>query len=384
METDASGNQLTLETDPAGTPNPGTFVDLKIAVSESGAFSLSYKGTDFFKDLAIPGWSPRAGRFIIGGRTGNAADNTWIDDLSVTTITADQIRPYVSNITPALQGLRDVLDNQQISFVISAPGFDVVDTSIKLAINGVDVSSSLVVGPGGGGPFDKTASYTPAAPYPLGSRQEAVLTWSDNGTPAGSGSSRILFWVGPIPTVGTLFIEAEDFNYNDGTTSGLFFDFGSPAGSYNTLGAVNGVDHNQAGGTGNPDSDLYRTEQPNNGISVPGTPDNMRAGVVIDPDYKVGWNDAGDWYNYTRTFPNTTYKIYGRFASGGLDTHAQLDRVTSDPSQPNQTSVPLGRFDGEATAGWDTFCFIPLRSASGDDVIVRLKDLTTLRVTALA
>ena len=382
VEKDPSGNPISLETDPAGTPNPGVFVTLTFSVSESGSFSLTYKGLELFKELAIPGWAPRAGRWIIGARTGNANDNNWIDDLNITTITPDQIRPYVSGITPTRNLLRDLLDNQEIGFVISAPGFDVVDTSIKLAINGTDVSSSIVVGPGGGGPFDKSVTYTPPAPWPLNSRQEAVLTWSDNGTPAGSGVSRLVFWVGPIPIVGTLFIEAEDFNYTDGTTGGLFFDFGSPNGSYNTLAAKHDTDYHEAGS--NTDSPLYRVLTPPNGISVPGTPDNLRAGVPLDNDYKVGWNDAGDWYNFTRMFSNTTYKIYGRFASGGLDTHSQLDRVTSDPSQPNQTTVPLGRFDGDATGGWDTFCFIPLRNASGEDVILRLKDLTTLRVTVLS
>ncbi|MFL6543662.1 MAG: hypothetical protein ACJ8LM_00575, partial [Candidatus Udaeobacter sp.] len=108
---------------------------------------------------------------------------------------------------------------------------------------------------------------------------------------------------------------------------------------------------------------------PPNGISPPGTPDNLRAGVAISPDYKVGWNDAGDWYNFTRTFPNTTYKIYGRFASGGADTHVDLSRVTSDPTASGQTTASMGTFDGDATSGWDTFCFIPLRNASGQDVV---------------
>jgi hypothetical protein len=375
------GGQMSIETDPAGTPAPGTFVDLNISVTESGAFSLTYKGVELYKELALPGWAPRAGRWVIGGRTGNANDNHWIDNLNINTISADQIRPYVSGITPSAQGLRNLLDSQPIVFNVSAPGFDLVDASVKLTLNGVDVTSSTVIAPGAG-PFDKTVTYTPTAPYAPGSRQEAILTYSDNGTPAGAGVARIVFWVSPVPILGTLYIESEDFNYNDGTTSGLFFDFGSPSGSYDGKGAVQGVDHNQGNGTGNPDSDLYRTEQPNNGISVPGgAADAQRGDITITPDYKVGWNDAGDWYNYTRTFPNTTYKIFGRFSSGGADTHAQLDRVTGDRSLPNQTTVPLGRFDAEATAGWDTFCFIPLRNANGDDVIVRLKDVTTITDT---
>jgi hypothetical protein len=88
-------------------------------------------------------------------------------------------------------------------------------------------------------------------------------------------------------------------------------------------------------------------------------------------------------FNYTRTFPNTTYKIYGRFSSGGANTAAQLDKVTSDRTVSPQTTQPLGTFRDLTTGGWDSFCFIPLRDASGNDVIVRLNGLTTLRVTTL-
>ena len=36
--------------------------------------------------LALPGWAPQAGwRFGIGGRTGGATDNHWIDDLLIET-----------------------------------------------------------------------------------------------------------------------------------------------------------------------------------------------------------------------------------------------------------------------------------------------------------
>src|SRR5262249_18373875 len=115
-----------------------------------------------------------------------------------------------------------------------------------------------------------------------------------------------------------------------------------------------------------------------------GTDGFDRAGTTITCNYIVGWNDPGDWLNFTRDFPNTTYKVYGRFASGGLDTHVNLAKVTSDPTQPNQTTVSLGNFDADATGNWDSFCFVPLRDTTGKDVIVRLSGLTTLRATTVA
>src|SRR6185436_17266729 len=149
-----------------------------------------------------------------------------------------------------------------------------------------------------------TITHTPAAPFAAGSSHEAVLTFTDSQSPA-IRTARNVFYVTPVVASSargtTLFIEAEDFNAFDGVTAGIFFDFGAPNGSYDTRPAKHDVDYHLSGT--NPDSPLYRVLNPPNGISVPGTPDNLRAGVSITPDYKIGWNDTGDWFNYTRTFP---------------------------------------------------------------------------------
>ncbi|HXJ57315.1 MAG TPA: carbohydrate-binding protein [Verrucomicrobiae bacterium] len=387
VETDASGNPISLETDPAGTPAPGTWVDLEVNLSACGSVSVRYKGLDIFKDV-VTGYTSREGRFVLGARTGGANDNNWIDDLQITT-TVGANAPRVASALPAGNPGRDVSEASVVKFVIDYSGspFQPVDSSVRLVLDGTDVTTS------GGTAIVKdatakttTITHTPAAPFAAGSRHEAVLTFNDSETPAVPCTARNVFYVTPVVASSalgtTLFIEAEDFNAFDGANAGIFYDFGSPNGSYNTLAAKHDVDYHLAGS--NPDSPLYRVLNPPNGISVPGTPDNLRAGVAITTDYKVGWNDAGDWYNYTRTFPNTTYKVYGRFASGGVDTHVDLSKVTSDPAQSGQTTVSLGTFDADATGGWDTFCFVPLRDRNGKEAIVRLNGKTTVRVTTLA
>jgi hypothetical protein len=383
VEKDGAGNPLSLETDAAGTPDPGTFVDLEITLSPCGAVSVKYKGIQIFQDV-VTGYSPRAGRFVFGARTGGAWDNHWIDDLMITTSIEDA-PPFVRSPIPALYPARDVSENQNIHFTIDGSlSFYATDlSSIRLVVDGVDVTSSAVITPGAA---ETAVDYAPATPWAPASAHVGVLTYMDDDVLyPGTRTARVVFYVTPVvasTAAGTtLFIEAEDFNYFDDFDAGLFFDFGSPNGSYSGLKAKHDVDYHLA--ASNPDSPLYRVLSPPNGISVPGTPDDLRAGVAITPDYKVGWNDPGDWYNYTRTFPNTTYKIYGRFASGGAATHVNLSKVTSNPAVGGQTTVSLGTFDGDATGGWDTFCFIPLRNASGQDVIVRLNGLTTVRVTTL-
>ncbi len=386
VETDSAGNPISLETDPAGTPAPGTWVDLEISVTPAGAVSVKYKGIQIYQDVPT-GFTSRPGRFVVSGRTGGANDNHWIDDLQITTTTSGDSHPYVSSSLPAGNPARDATGTQ-LQFVVDSlfSFFDPV--SPQLLVDGVDVTANpatTIVSDEGLRTL--TVTYTPPTPWEPSSRHEAVLNYSDTDTPPVSGTVRKTILVSPVvPATAagtTLFIEAEDFNYSDGVTHGQFYDFGSPAGSYNTKAAGHDVDYHLA--ASNPDSPLYRVLTPPNGISIPGVPDNLRAGVPIDVtmDYKVGWNDPGDWFNFTRTFPNTTYKIYGRFASGGLPTAAELSKVTSDPTAGGQTTASLGTFRAEATEGWDTFCFIPLRDASGQDVIVRLNGLSTLRVTCL-
>jgi hypothetical protein len=141
--------------------------------------------------------------------------------------------------------------------------------SIVLRVNGTDLTSDPNTTIVHTAP-DTVVTYTPSTPWPLNTRHEAVLTFKDSSMNLCTG--RALFYTAPVPQEGALFIETEDFNYFDSAeqTSGHFFDFGSPVGSYNGLSAKNGIDYFQV--TGNPDSDVYRTEDVQFGISVPGAP----------------------------------------------------------------------------------------------------------------
>lgn len=188
------------------------------------------------------------------------------------------------------------------------------------------------------------------------------------------------FELGPEPLPAeTLFVEAEDYNYSsDGVTGGQHANFGDPSCSLRGLGAIEGVDFHEV--VAKNDQAGYRDANgPETGKL--GTDGTERGVNTVDCSYILGWNDAGDWVNYTRDFPTATYKIYGRFASGGADEHSQLDKVTSDPTQPDQTTSPLGLFDSEATHNWDGFHFVPLKDAAGKDALVKLSGVTTLRWT---
>ena len=138
------------------------------------------------------------------------------------------------------------------------------------------------------------------------------------------------------------FVEAEDFNY-DGGAFKTFEEVGT-GGSYEGLGAVTGIDFNNSGNA----SEKYRVIPGNH----PGMTESMwdaerggGNGFSMEVDFKMGWNDDGDWYNYTRDFPEGgSYAVYGRFSSGGAAINSKLSIVTSDTPAADQTVEDVGTF----------------------------------------
>ncbi|MBI4658882.1 MAG: hypothetical protein HY735_08565 [Verrucomicrobia bacterium] len=188
---------------------------------------------------------------------------------------------------------------------------------------------------------------------------------------------------------GTLFIEAEDFNYGGGKyvtdkPTGLSGTY--PGGSYRDLGtdADAGIDWNAPGGNaGQP----YR---PGTGVAA-GKPNQHTDGIPrgsfdVQINHVVGWNDGGDWYNYTRVFPTPAldYNIVGRLSSGGNPINGQFDQITAGVKTANQTLKKVGVFKpGRATAGWDIMEWFPLTDDAGKAVSVNIGGEYSFRFTTL-
>lgn len=176
-------------------------------------------------------------------------------------------------------------------------------------------------------------------------------------------------------------VEMEDFNFNAGEwvpepqTNGYARDI-------QPIPAVQGVDvfDSNLGGGGN---QAYRDA----GLFTEGNGDTKRAPYMGTgmTDYNVGWFDAGDWGNYTRPYPAGTYYVYYRVGSdaGGIGS-ATLSLVTSDRSQPDQTTTVLGTFTF-SSEGWQTYRYRAMRQSDGNLATVTLDGSTqTLRLTALS
>jgi hypothetical protein len=190
-------------------------------------------------------------------------------------------------------------------------------------------------------------------------------------------------------TTNTLFIEAEDADFGHGqfvTTNHIGMDGPYPGGSYKNLGTPADLDFDwHAEG---PNGQPYR---PNTGLSAgkeQGTAGNNRGTFAVTDWWTLGWNNEGDWENYTRAFPSAPqdYIVLVHVASGGAPIGIELDQITSgvglDDAQ--QIKNPLGYFSpGRATASYDTLELFPLTDTNGNLVTVNLSGTSTLRATML-
>jgi hypothetical protein len=174
------------------------------------------------------------------------------------------------------------------------------------------------------------------------------------------------------------YIESEDFDF-DGGSFKTFEEVGT-GGSYAGLGTVLEVDiHNPGNASPN-----YRVIEGNHPGMADASWDSGRNGFSMEVDFKMGWNDAGDWFNYTRDFPEGgTYAVFGRFSSGGNPVAVDLSVVTDGQGTEDQTLESVGTFTGPATGGWNTMQFFPLNDADGELAAVSLSGTSTVRVTIL-
>jgi len=286
----------------------------------------------------------------------------WFEDAS---LTAPINPPVIANIYPNGAVL------QQATNTLSFTATSTLDiTSIVLVLNGVNVSSNLVIT----GPLtNRTCSY---ANLESNKVYTATITATDAGnlsTPAAVNFDTyapIVAW------------EAEDYDF----TNGLFLDnpalSSTPgAGNYFQVVGTPDVDYRDPVGNG---SHVYR---PFDFMATEVTSDTARQAYLTakvgDPaveDYNVGFVGVGEWLNYTRTFPAGDYNIYGRYASGGGQGVQSLSIVTNGVGTTNQAVNLVGYFNTANTGGWGTYKYFPLRDIYGNLLRVSLNGQTTLKV----
>ncbi len=341
-------------------------------VYKNSFVSVWHDGVELIKDAYAPTVA-EAHDIIMSARTGGANENAWVDNLAITTFGTGA--SYITRVAP-----NPTLPEGNDAPSTAVVEVDIVDgTTAALANSSVVLKfDDVVVTPS----FAKvdtttTVSYDPPGELAAGSKHTVSLTF---GTGVGGATETINyeFTVGPI-ALDTVFVEAEDHNYDNGkwitdANTGQY-----PGGAYaGTDPAINRVDYFRTGGDGN--DDYRQGEDPNIGTVAIG--DNVRAGWSVTTDFKVGWNDPGEWANYTRNFPAKSYLVYARLSSGGGPNDVDLS-IVGNANVEDQTVIRIGKFSGPASGGWDTFQFVPLRDAAGQPIVLNMSGEQTIRATTI-
>ena len=334
------------------------------------AFNIAFTITGTNTYLAVAGSDTWTGTFngsltgidVFNHAGGNASD-VGFNNLTV----APELT--INNISPD-DGKSLFNATNTMSFGITSPSAAVNTSGIQLILNGVNVSSNLVVSGGGSG--NVTARYTNLLLDTIYVGQINVTNAGGEGVSApvrfDTFSSNYFTW------------EAEDFDFS----SGQFIDnpvisTNSASSYYNQVGVSNVDEYVSNFSTNQPHG-----WRPNDQASTDLANDTPRSQFITAgiPDYLVGYFNPSNWVNYTKTFPAGTYNIYGRLANGnGGLASCSLAQITSGQGTTNQTTTQLGIFQFNAR-GWNSFDFIPLSDAWGNPLAVTLNGQTTLRVTS--
>ncbi|MDB6017194.1 MAG: hypothetical protein JWR19_1683 [Pedosphaera sp.] len=185
-----------------------------------------------------------------------------------------------------------------------------------------------------------------------------------------------------------LSIDAMDYNYG----AGQFIPNPGPA-QYGGLLGTNGIDYLDVTTLTNfndyrPDYTLGDPPLPQLITIAPdatGDPvdhEGFIAGSIVD--YQTAFTDAGDWANYTRTFPTTNYTVYARAASAGGGAFEVDQLANPTATTAIQPLAALGTCTIPATGGSKVYSgqLVPLVDMFGNTVVLHLSGTTTLRQTS--
>ncbi len=353
----------------------------------SGSLMLGNRSSD--RTRAFDGWIDEF-RFYTG-----SADATFIESLRQASTPV-----VISALYP--DGMSLMQGTNVLSFTASSAN-GISAGNIKVAVNGTDVSSSLVIG---GTSTSRSVSYTGLPVNPtlvdnasLNAVQLNIQVTDDGGIV----TSNVVTYDSFSPSNFTW--ENEDYDFADDVLSGpagLFIDnpryaFETASDTYWQRQGMPPVDYSD--GAAAPQNDVYRgpfdlaatefsfSTGANGGPSV----GELMRQKVLDAlalnsairDVDVGNFDSGNWVNYTRTFPAGAFNVYARAAFGaGNVGGSALAEVTSGQGTPSQTTNGLGTFTIPNTGGWQSYQWVPLRDSNGNLVRVSLGGVKTLRLTA--
>ncbi|HUF62296.1 MAG TPA: LamG-like jellyroll fold domain-containing protein [Verrucomicrobiales bacterium] len=336
------------------------------------------------------------------------------DPIGIPDVTFDNFEAHAENPFPGLlpgvahgkPGLAQVIHrspasnanfhsaSQGIRFTVStlSETEDVDPASITLILNSNDVTDELEVTPNADGYEVVFNGLRPNETY-----QAVILSANLEGQGTANRFSFDTFEASLVEAGEYIAIEAEDYNHG----GGLFQDNPPPSGITEDGSQVNGDGAGYFELSGTPEIDYFDFDsspqsgndyRPDDFVGLRPGSEQVQPGPLVNDsprarytgsgarDYQIARSEAGEWLNYTRTFPAGAYRVYLRAASIAAQD-ALLSQVTTDPSQPNQQTAPLGRFAVPNQVTPQTFLLFPLLNSMDQPVEIELSGVTTLRLT---
>ncbi len=292
--------------------------------------------------------------------------------------------PVISNLKPA-ENVPFAPADQGITFTVTSEANKVHQEDIQVTLNGEDRSGDLEVTGSSGNRDVRLTGLMQNQSF-----KAKIVVQDSQGL---MSSKRFRF---ATFNRENFIFEAEDFNFGDGK----FIDDpvlsaklgGEPNSYFDKIGVpkVDEFDINKSG------DHFYRfSSDPNalesdEAVGTSPTGDFLRQKFReakekdsnID-DFDVTAVVAGEWLNYTRTYPEGNFQVFVRAMSQPFQ--ARLDLVTSDPTQPEQQTLPVGKFRLEESPNGNPYQFLPLTDPFGNEVVLDFPgEVRTLRVTALS
>lgn len=286
-----------------------------------------------------------------------------------------QTGPTIANVYP--NGAYLLQPSPTLSFTLnSAPGVTSVSVSLVTTTLSGSLSYLQNLTPGSGltvsGP---NTSETVSATLKTNTLYTATISATDaNGTTTATYS---------FDTISASYTwEARDWDY----TSGLFVD-NPQTNAYMNLPSTSGVDFN------NPDYDNGAGGIPSDGLSSyrPQGLETEPCGDVprlayspntTNQDFDVGYNNGGNWGNYTRHYPAGNYNVYVRAADGnGNQTDAGDISVFAGTAS---FAVAGTNFFSVKSTGWQTYSYYPVLDPNNNLAVLTIPNdgtASTLRMT---
>src|ERR1017187_8346959 len=299
--------------------------------------------------------------------------------------------PRIDNVYPDGSVLLQATNT--FSFTASSPTYGIATNNIKVTLNGVNISSSLVFS---GSSASWNVSYPGLLPN---TSYTAVINVTDLVNQAHSPVTVTFDTFSPT----NFTWEAEDYDFDPALSpgtggSGLRF-IDNPVLADANSEATNAY-YGQVGDSDIDYSSLFQNVigtyvyRPSDYVSTEVTSDTLRqtylnaqlakndpsylnnAGIV---DYDINHLGSGMWINYTRTFPSGNFYLYARLSAGNGAFNMQCAQVTNGAGTSLQASNVLGNFVGTG-ASFATWQYVPLAS-SGVPVVLSLGGVETLQMT---